>query len=435
MAKKKVAFYTLGCKVNQYETAVLAGLFAERGYEIVEFDRGADVYVINTCAVTRTGERKSRQAIRRAVRSNPKAVVAVTGCYAQVFPGEVLKIPGVRVVAGTLGRAELVDLVERAEDGTRPVNAVKTFAAGEIFEELPCPPKTGRTRAYVKIQDGCESFCTYCLVPYARGPMRSRQPGKVLEEVQLLADAGYKEIVLTGIHTSAYGRDLDSGIDLAGLLERVARVSGPLRIRMSSLEPHEITPRLVEVLASSPVFCRHLHVPLQSGDDRILQRMGRSYTAADYARTVSMLREGLPGLGLTTDVMVGFPGEGEREFANTCRFVEEMAFSRLHVFKFSPRPGTPAAAFPEQVAGTVKEERSRALLALGEKLAAAFAAVHLGREVEVLVEEKLDDDYCAGLTGSYLRAVFPCRVDLRGEIVKVHVEETMGECVRGKVVF
>jgi len=437
LAKKKVAFYTLGCKVNQYESAVLARLFTERGYEVAEFAPGADVYVINTCAVTRTAERKSRQAIRRAVRFEPGAVIAVTGCYAQLFPGEVMKIPGVGVVTGTLGRAGLIDLVEkRAKNGTGPLNAVKTFGSREVFEELPCPPLPGRTRAYVKIQDGCESFCTYCLVPYARGPLRSRQPAKVLEEVQFLAAAGYKEIVLTGIHTSAYGRDLGGGVDLAGLLERVARVlPSPVRVRLSSLEPHEITPRLVEVLASSPLFCRHLHVPLQSGDDGVLRRMGRSYTALEYARTVGLLRQKLPGLGLTTDVMVGFPGEGDEQYANTYRFVGEMAFSRLHVFKYSPRPGTPAAAFPEQLPEDVKEERSERLLALGEKLAYAFAAAHLGKEVEVLAEEKTGEGYYAGFTDNYLRAVFSCGVDVRGEIVRICVEEALGDYVRGKMVF
>jgi len=436
MEKKRVAVSTLGCKVNQYESAALAALFRERGYQVVEFGDTADVYVINTCTVTHLSDRKSRQLIRRAAGANPEALIAVTGCYAQTSPGEVLEIPGVDLVIGTRNRAKLVDLVEKAVKGREPVNAVCNYEKDDEFEEIPSHPVGGRTRAFLKIQDGCNNYCTYCIVPYARGPLRSRRPEKVLEAAKELVSAGFKEIVLTGIHTGSYGNDLEGNVTLAGLLSRLAVIPGLSRLRLSSIEPNDITFELVETLSGSPVFCRHLHVPLQSGDDQVLQRMGRRYTIWEYSRLVDILRENIPGLGLTTDVMVGFPGEADEHFNNTYQFIKKISFSRLHVFKYSPRRGTPAYSFPDQVEPSLKEERSRKLIKLGDRLAAGFAASLLGKNLEVLVERQLPEGngLYEGLTDNYVRAIFSGREGLRGETVMIKVEKVRGAVLEGIVI-
>lgn len=436
MGEKRVAVYTLGCKVNQYESASLAGLFRERGYRVVDFEDNADVYIINTCTVTHMGDRKSRQLIRRASRANPGALIAVTGCYAQTSPGEVLEISGVDLVVGTRDRAKLVDLVETAVKGSGPLNAVSEYTAGDEFEEISSLPLQERVRAFLKIQEGCTNFCTYCIVPHARGPLRSRQPEMVIEAASGMVAAGFKEIVLTGIQTGAYGQDLGENLTLAHLLRKLSEIPGLLRLRLSSIEPNDITPELVEILSGSKVFCRHLHVPLQSGDDKILQRMGRRYSVWEYNRLVEVLRDNIPGLGLTTDVMVGFPGETKENFENTSTFIEKISFSGLHVFKFSPRRGTPAAEFAEQVDPLMKEERSRKLIQLGKKLSARFASSHLGLDLDVLVEQRFQDEneLYEGLTDSYVRVVFPGCEDLKGEVVSVKAERLKGVLLEGRII-
>lgn len=435
MRGKRVAIATLGCKVNQYDSAALAALFRERGYHQVAFTDPADVYVVNTCTVTHLSDRKSRQLVRRAARTNPDALVVVAGCYAQVYPEKVAALPGVDLVVGAGDRAKIVDLVETAAKGRGPVRAVSSLAAG-AFEETTALPLYERARAFLKIQEGCQNYCTYCIVPFARGPLRSRQPENILAAARALVAAGYKEIVLTGIHTGAYGQDLTGGINLAGLLNQLARIPGLARIRLSSIEPHDITLELVETLTSSPVFCRHLHVPLQSGDDQVLQSMGRRYTVYEYARLADVLRENIPGLGLTTDVMVGFPGETKEQFNHTYQFVKEVSFSRLHVFKYSPRPGTAAASFSGQVEPALKEKRSRRLLKLGGKLAVDFAASLLGEELEVLVERPLqtENGWYEGFSDNYVRVVLPGNEALTGEIVRVMAEKVMDTGIKGRVV-
>ncbi|OPX87065.1 tRNA (N(6)-L-threonylcarbamoyladenosine(37)-C(2))-methylthiotransferase MtaB [Pelotomaculum sp. PtaB.Bin117] len=436
MKKKRVAVTTLGCKVNQYESAVLAGLFQERGYQVVESSDIADVYIINTCTVTHLSDRKSRQLIRRAAGTNPEALIAVTGCYAQTSPGKVLEIPGVDMVVGTGDRGKLVDLVEKALKGQGPVNAVRDYGAGEEFEEVPAFPMQGRARAFLKIQDGCNNSCTYCIVPQARGPLRSRQPAKVIETALGLVAAGFKEIVLTGIHTGSYGQDLSGDVTLAALFDRLSAIPGLQRLRLSSIEPHDITPDLVEILSGSPVFCRHLHVPLQSGDDQVLRRMGRRYTTWEYARLINVLRENIPGLALSTDLIVGFPGETSEQFENTYRFVNKISFSRLHVFKYSPRQGTPAAKFTDQVEPPVKEERSHRLIEIGEKLAARFAASMIGQDLEVLVERPSEEgkDLYEGFTDNYVRTVFPGNEGLCGKIVVIRADQARGSTLEGRVI-
>lgn len=437
---KTVAVATLGCKVNQYESNALATMFKERGYQVVDFDQVADIYVINTCTVTHLGDRKSRQLIRRATRQNPRALVVVTGCYAQVSPQEVLSLPGVDLVVGTADKFRIVDLVEEYEKGGRkePLVVVKDLFRESVFQELPAPALPSRVRAFLKIQEGCNNYCAYCIIPYARGPLRSRDPENVLAEAQKLVEEGYREIVLTGIHTGAYGQDRPGGPGLAELVERISRIPGLLRLRLSSVEPLDVTEELLSVMASKPNICRHLHIPLQSGDDEVLARMRRHYDTAWFRRLVKKVREVLPGVAITTDIMVGFPGETEEQFWHTYNFVREMKFSRLHVFKYSPRPGTPAASFPDQVSAEVKEERSRRMIMLGEELARAFAASHLGMTVTVLVEEKLTGDsggdFLTGLTDNYLRVTFPAtREDLVGHLVAVKIKEVEGADLKGIV--
>ncbi|MDD3653939.1 MAG: tRNA (N(6)-L-threonylcarbamoyladenosine(37)-C(2))-methylthiotransferase MtaB [Desulfotomaculaceae bacterium] len=435
MEKKRVLITTLGCKVNQYESAVLAGLFKKRGYQVVESGNIADVYIINTCTVTHLSDRKSRQLIRRAVTANREAFIAVTGCYAQVAPDKVLEIPGVDLIVGTKDRYKLVDLVERAIKGRGQVNAVRNYKVDEEFEEDSTLPLQERTRAFLKIQDGCNNFCTYCIIPFTRGPRRSRQPLKVIENAHMLVAAGFKEIVLTGIHIGAYGNDLAGDVTLAGLFSQLAAIPGLLRLRLGSIEPNDITPELVNTLSSSPIFCRHLHVPLQSGDDQVLQRMGRQYTTSEYNRLINVLRQNIPGLGLSTDIMVGFPGETSEQFDNTCRFIKRIAFSRLHVFKYSPRQGTPAANFLNQVEPPVKEERSHELIKMGHQLASKFATSFIGQDLEVLVERLLEgrgNNY-EGFTGNYVRSVFPGDEGLCGKIVVFRAEKVRGATLEGKV--
>ncbi|HBV98126.1 MAG: RNA modification enzyme MiaB [Peptococcaceae bacterium BICA1-7] len=433
MSSKKVAIATLGCKVNQYESSSIAGIFRDRGYEVVDFGERADVYVINTCTVTHAGDRKSRQFIRRAVRSNPEGLVVVAGCYAQVSPGEVLEIPGVDLVIGTAEKSLIVDRVEELQKGKK-VNAVLDSSQIGEYEELPAVAATGRTRAFLKIQEGCNNYCSYCIVPYARGPLRSRDPGRIVEEAGKLVEAGYREVVLTGIHTGAYGRDKPGTPGLASLLERLSGIKGLNRIRLSSVEPMDVHEDLIAVMARGLPFCPHLHIPLQSGDDQILSAMRRHYTAADFISLAGGIKEKIRDVSITTDVIVGFPGETAENFMNTYRLAEEIKFSAMHVFKYSPRKGTAAAEFPGQVAGEVKERRSKMLIELGSVLAGEFASHYIGREVEVLVEDLADGrpGMLQGHTANYLLVIFPGEERLKGQFVRVRAESVSGGTLQGR---
>ncbi len=434
MPISRVALVSLGCKVNQNELEAMRHLFREAGYEPVPFPEKADVYVIHTCTVTHTSDRKSRQLIRRAVRANPEAVVVVTGCYAQVAPEEVLSIPGVDVVVGTRDRHRLVELVEEARKGGTPLNAVGVHEPGEEFEELPVV-ELSRARAFLKIQEGCEEYCTYCIVPYARGPFRSRAPEAILNEVERLVAKGYLEIVLTGVHTGAYGRDLTGGIDLAGLLKKIVRIPGLQRLRISSVDPLDFTPELKAMLTGEEVICPHYHIPLQSGDDTILERMGRRYSSSYYLDLIASLRSRRPRAAFTSDVMVGFPGETEEQFQNTMAVVKEAALAAIHVFPFSPRRGTPAAAMPGQIAPEVKKERERRLLQLGRRLARQYAREFLNETMAVLVERPLPGHpgVYEGHTGNYLNVAFLAAGDLTGQLVPVRLEELRGGLIWGQL--
>ncbi|MGI6130298.1 MAG: tRNA (N(6)-L-threonylcarbamoyladenosine(37)-C(2))-methylthiotransferase MtaB [Bacillota bacterium] len=402
---RRVAIATLGCKVNQYDSDALALEFGRAGFEVVPFSEKADVYVVNTCTVTQIGDKKSRQLIRRAHAKNPEAVIVATGCYAQASPSEAAAIPGVSVVSGTSDRAGIVRAVtDLVESGGAPTILVSEIGECRAYEELPSEGTAERTRAYVKIEDGCENFCSYCKVPYVRGPVRSRDFERVREEVRRLAARGFREIVLTGIDLGAYGRDFGGTSSLADVLEMAARVEGVARVRVSSVDPTDVTDRLLDIMGSEPAVCPHLHVPLQSGDDEVLGLMNRRYTAAEFEAVVTRARARVPGLAVTSDVIVGFPGEDESAFEATMSLCGRVGFSRLHVFQYSRRRGTVAAGLAGQVPREEKQQRSERLIALGRQLALRFHRGLLGQIVHVLVE-KSDGAACEGLTGNYVRVV------------------------------
>ncbi|MFS0822647.1 tRNA (N(6)-L-threonylcarbamoyladenosine(37)-C(2))-methylthiotransferase MtaB [Bacillus sp. 1P02SD] len=420
-----VAFHTLGCKVNHYETEAIWQLFKENGYERTEFESTADVYVINTCTVTNTGDKKSRQVIRRAIRKNPDAVICVTGCYAQTSPAEIMAIPGVDIVVGTQDRKKMLEYIEQYKQERTPINGVGNIMKTRVYEELDVPSFTDRTRASLKIQEGCNNFCTFCIIPWARGLMRSRDPEEVIKQAQQLVNAGYKEIVLTGIHTGGYGEDMKD-YNLAALLRDLeSKVIGLKRIRISSIEASQITDEIIEVLDQSTKVVRHLHVPLQSGSNTVLKRMRRKYTMEFFAERLTKLRQALPGLALTSDVIVGFPGETEEEFMETYNFVKEHKFSELHVFPYSKRTGTPAARMEDQIDEEVKNERVHRLISLSDQLAKEYASNYEGEVLEVIPEELDKDDPTSGLyigyTDNYLKVKFDATEDMIGKIVKVKI--------------
>ncbi|MBN8191014.1 tRNA (N(6)-L-threonylcarbamoyladenosine(37)-C(2))-methylthiotransferase MtaB [Bacillus sp. NTK074B] len=414
-----VAFHTLGCKVNHYETEAIWQLFKEEGYERVEYDSIADVYVINTCTVTNTGDKKSRQVIRRAIRKNPDGVICVTGCYAQTSPAEIMAIPGVDVVVGTQDRRKMLTYIEEYKKERQPINGVTNIMKNRVYEELDVPAFTDRTRASLKIQEGCNNFCTFCIIPWARGLMRSRDPEEVINQAQQLVDAGYKEIVLTGIHTGGYGEDMKD-YNLAMLLKDLEqKVKGLKRIRISSIEASQLTDEVIEVIDQSDIVVRHLHIPLQSGSNTVLKRMRRKYTMEFFAERLEKLKKALPGLAVTSDVIVGFPGETEEEFMETYNFIKEHKFSELHVFPYSKRTGTPAARMDDQIDEDIKNERVHRLIELSNQLAKQYASEFENDVLEVIPEEIYKDDLYVGYTDNYLKVVFPATEDMVGKLVKV----------------
>lgn len=399
---KKVAFYTLGCKVNYCDTESLKKLFEDRGYRVTSFDDSAHIYVINTCTVTHLSDRKSRQVIRRAKKRSPHALIVVTGCYAQVSSAELEKIPGVNLVTGNRDRHLMVDRVEEiGRDAC--LNLVEPFMNREPFDNLPLETSQSRTRAFIKIQEGCGQKCSYCVVPFARGPVRSKPVSAVLDEVSRLAEKGYKELVLTGVHLGMYGEDLEDG-SLSTLIRELENIPGIERVRLSSLEPSDFTGELVDTIAASLKVCHHLHIPLQSGSDEILRLMRRPYNRIEYALLIGRLRSLMPALAVSTDIMVGFPGETEENHESSLRFMGGLSFSRVHVFKYSPRPGTEAYDFPNQVNHAVKEKRWRDADNLGKKMAARYRNLFLNQLPKVLIEKSYKKERCIeGLTEHYLR--------------------------------
>lgn len=420
-----VAFHTLGCKVNHYETEAIWQLFKEAGYERTEYERVADVYVINTCTVTNTGDKKSRQVIRRAIRKNPDGVICVTGCYAQTSPAEIMAIPGVDIVVGTQDRVKMLDYIEQFKNERQPINGVRNIMKTRVYEELDVPSFTDRTRASLKIQEGCNNFCTFCIIPWARGLMRSRDPKEVVTQAQQLVNAGYKEIVLTGIHTGGYGEDLKE-YNLSMLLRDLdEQVEGLKRIRISSIEASQISDEVIEVLQNSDKVVRHLHIPIQSGSNTVLKRMRRKYTMEFFAERLDRLKEALPGLSITSDVIVGFPGETEEEFMETFNFIKKHQFSELHVFPYSKRTGTPAARMDNQVDEEIKNERVHRLIELSNQLAKEYASQFENEVLEVIPEEPFKDESNEGLyvgySDNYLKVIFPASEEIVGKIVKVKI--------------
>ncbi|MCR6096793.1 tRNA (N(6)-L-threonylcarbamoyladenosine(37)-C(2))-methylthiotransferase MtaB [Salipaludibacillus agaradhaerens] len=419
-----VAFHTLGCKVNHYETEAIWQLFQSAGYNKTDYENKSDVYVINTCTVTNTGDKKSRQVIRRAIRKNPDAVVCVTGCYAQTSPAEVMAIPGVDIVVGTQDRHKLISYIEEFRGSREPINGVGNIMKAREYEELDVPSFTDRTRASLKIQEGCNNFCTFCIIPWARGLLRSRKPEDVLQQAKQLVEAGYKEIVLTGIHTGGYGEDMKD-CSLADLLTELEKVPGLKRIRISSIEASQITDEVIAVIDQSEKIVRHLHVPLQAGADSVLKRMRRKYSTGFYKERVNRLKKALPGLAVTSDVIVGFPGETEEEFKETYDFIREIGFSELHVFPYSKRTGTPAARMDNQVDDEIKNKRVHQLIELSNQQAKEYASMYEGDILEMIPEEPDKDksDLLIGYTDNYMKVKVPLDQRLIGEIVKVKIEQ------------
>lgn len=400
--QRRAAFATLGCKVNQYETESMEGLFKTYGYELVSFSEEADVYVINTCSVTQLGEKKSRQLIRRAHRMNPQAIVAVTGCYAQAEAETIRAMEGVGVVIGTRERGRIVELVEEVMASGQAQNVVGNIMEADTFEDIPLTQWPLRTRAFLKIQEGCTNFCTYCIIPYTRGPLRSRPVDSIREEARRLAEGGFHEIVLTGIHLGAYGRDLTEDIDLADAAKAVLESGQVKRLRIGSLESIEVSPKLLDLLKKDDRICHHLHLPLQAGHDTVLKAMNRHYTAAEFKELLAHLLAEVPDLAITTDIIVGFPGETDEIFEETLAYVESLPLAGMHVFPYSRRKGTPAASYPNQVEESVKKERAHRMGQLAEKKARSYAETWLGKDVEILVE-RCSGGRIEGLSPQYIR--------------------------------
>ena len=426
----KVAFYALGCKVNQYEIDCYAKKFSEIGWEIGSFSEKCDAYVINTCAVTNIGERKSRQIIRRAKKQNPDAIVAVTGCYAQTKAEEVRRMAEADVVLGTSNRGRIAEIVTaklRGED----IDLLTDIMKERMYEELECEGKLERTRAYIKIQDGCNNFCSYCIIPYARGPVRSRKVENVVNEAKRLVSMGFSEVVLTGIAVASYGKDFKDGTTLRTVIEAVCNVDGIQRVRLSSISPTLFDDDFISFVAGERKMCRHFHISLQSGSTTVLKRMNRKYTADEYLDTLQRIREKMPDAGITTDIICGFPEETEEEFSETLEFVKKARFLKVHVFPYSERSGTVAAEMP-QVPHQVREERASRLIKLTEKIAEEVENSFIGTEAEVLFEQT-DGEYAEGLSGNYLRIYVKGGEELTGKIQEIKIRERHNGILFGEI--
>ena len=421
----KAAFHNLGCKVNAYETEAMQQQLAQRGYEIVPFDEKADVYIINTCSVTNIADRKSRQMLHRAKKLNPQALVVAAGCYVQVASEELKKDASVDLIIGNNRKAELADILDArlAEKNEENRVYVLDIAHTHEYERLHLDRLGGHTRAFIKVQDGCNQFCSYCIIPYTRGRVRSRRPEDIEHEVRGIAEAGYKEIVLTGIHLSSYGVDFkdEQQENLLTLIKRLDQIPGIERLRLGSLEPRIVTRKFAKELARLRTICPHFHLSLQSGCDATLKRMNRRYNAAEYQACCEILREEFDNPAITTDVIVGFPGETEEEFAETERFLKAIHFYEMHIFKYSRRAGTRAADMPDQVPEGTKSVRSDILLALEKQQSLEYRGRFLGTEEEILLEEPIEIDgtkYMMGHTRQYVKGAVPYEEGLKNKTVK-----------------
>ena len=427
---KKAALHNLGCKVNAYETEAMQELLEQNGYEIVPFQEGADIYIINTCTVTNMADRKSRQMIHRAKKMNPDAIVVAAGCYVQAQENSDKIDECIDIVIGNNKKQNLIEILEEYEQKRKEADGV--FVQQEVidinhtkeYEELHLTKTAEHTRAYIKVQDGCNQFCTYCIIPYMRGRVRSRRKEEVVEEVSALAANGYKEVVLTGIHLSSYGVDFEEKETLLSLIQAVHAIEGIERIRLGSLEPRIITEEFASALSALPKICPHFHLSLQSGCEETLKRMNRRYSAEEYFEKCMLLRKYFENPALTTDIIVGFPGETEEEFEESRAFVEKVNFYEMHIFKYSKRQGTKAAVMPNQVPEPEKTKRSNMLLALDERNRKAYEEQFSGKETEILVEEQMEKDgktYWIGHTKEYIRLAILSDENLSGRLLKVTV--------------
>lgn len=425
----RVAFHTLGCKVNQYETEAMKEQFTAAGHQIVGEEDFADAYVINTCTVTNLADRKSRQYIRRMKKVNPKAVVAVTGCYAQVSPQEVAAIPEVDIVTGTGEKEKLLRYIEEGVSGCHvlPYEALTEYHSTGIITSME-----SRTRAYIKIQEGCNRFCSYCIIPFARGKVRSRDLEEIVEEAKGLVDKGFKEIILTGINTALYGEDLGYG-GIQPLIARLNAIEGDFRIRLSSLEPTVINKDYVKGLLAYEKLCPHLHLSVQSGSDSVIARMNRHYSRAEYLEIVKVLQDFDPLYGITTDIIVGFPGETEEEFADSLQMVDEAGFCKVHAFKYSPRKGTKAADMEGQIDGTVKHARSMELMEKADAAAEEFFAKCSGAVRRVLFEELTEEGLLTGYSDNYVKVYAAGEPEMLNQFYDVKLLESYKDGMKGEI--
>lgn len=426
----KAAIVTLGCKVNQYESDAMFDMLTDAGAEIVSPKEGADIYIVNTCSVTNIAERKSRQMLHRAKKLNPDTVVAAVGCYAQVGKDELKKDPLIDLIIGNNKKKDLIPILEEYFKEQQQSTEVLDLSAGSEYEALHVSHLNEHTRAYIKVQDGCNQFCSYCIIPYARGRVRSRDMEDILTEIRKLSENGCREFVITGIHVCSYGTDLNGGKGLIDLLEEIGKIEGVRRIRLGSLEPGIITEESVKRLQNIKQFCPHFHLSLQSGCDATLKRMNRKYTTGEIRQKVKILRNAYDNPALTTDIIVGFPGETDEEFEQTRKFLEEINLYEMHVFKYSKRKGTRAAVMEDQVNDQKKAGRSAILIAMSDKNKLAFEQKQTGKETEVLIEEKLKNSregLYVGHTREYVKVAVESNEPLENRIVRVQLTGVSGD--------
>lgn len=434
-SEKKVSFITLGCKVNQYDSDAMRTLLVKNGYRQAGEDENADVYVVNTCSVTSIGDRKSRQMVRRIRRSHPEAIIAVAGCYAQLAPEVFEKMGDVDVIVGVHNRSHIVEYVEEAKKRTdrKPLNETVDIMKVKTFENMSVDVSGEvKTRAFVKVQEGCDNYCTFCIIPYARGKLKSRLQKDAVEEIKKLVSQGYREVVLTGIHLGNYGKDFHDGTSLATLVAELVKIPDLLRIRLGSVESVELSDELISIIKNEPKVCRHLHLPIQSGSDAVLKGMNRHYRLSQFKALIAVLREKVPGIALTTDLIVGFPGETEENFLETLDTLKELKFSGIHVFPYSRRTGTPAATYPNQVSSEVKKERVHRVQELEKEIACAYRSQFMGKVVHVLAEE-IKNGYFEGLTGEYIRVSIKDSHIERGHMYPVRIDTVTADGLAGTV--
>ena len=421
-SNKSVSFITLGCKVNQYETNAMIQKFIEKEYKIVENEQKADIYIVNTCTVTNMSDRKSRQMLKKVKKINPQAIIVACGCYAQVAKEDLENMEEIDLVLGNNEKKDIVTYVEKyIENKNKELNIDDVMKSKE-FTEFGNITYTEKTRAVIKVQDGCDRFCSYCIIPYARGRVRSRNPESILSEIKQIAKKDIKEVVITGIHIASYGKDFDNEYKLIDLLEDINKIEGIERIRLGSIEPLLITEEFVQRLIKLEKICNHFHLSLQSGCDETLKRMNRRYTTEQFREIVEILRKKYNNVNLTTDIIVGFPGETEEEFNKTYEFLKEIKFYKMHIFKYSPRKGTKAAQMPNQVDGNIKEERSKKLLDLSDINEKEYNKAYINKEVEVLFEEE-KDGICKGHTKNYILAYCENNECLQNKILKMQCKK------------